>query len=292
VITNSEFFLEGGRSGVLLIHGLTGTPNEMRLLATGLNRAGFTVYGMQLAGHCGNEEDLLKTSWKDWCKSVDVAADKLAESVDHVFVAGLSMGALLALRLAAEHPEKISGVGVFGPTFKYDGWSIPTYAKHLSFLLNWLKFFNLFQKRQFIEQPPYGLKDERLRSVILKSMQEGDSASAGLAGNPWRSLAEMQTLSRNVRKQLSDVLAPCLIIHSNHDDVANIRNSKLVEKKVKGPTEFIALDNSYHMITIDRERKKVTSAAVNFFQAIVAKKTQEIDANVVAPHTAHMMSGC
>ena len=68
MIQNAEYLLEGGRAGVLLIHGLTGTPNEMRLLARGLHQAGFTVYGMQLAGHCGDENDLLQTRWQDWYK--------------------------------------------------------------------------------------------------------------------------------------------------------------------------------------------------------------------------------
>ena len=44
----------------------TGTPAEMRFVGKGLNRAGFTVYGMQLAGHCGSEADLLRTGWRDW----------------------------------------------------------------------------------------------------------------------------------------------------------------------------------------------------------------------------------
>ena len=54
-----SYFLPGNKNGVLLIHGLTGTPNEMRILANGLHKAGFTVYAIQLAGHCGTEADLV-----------------------------------------------------------------------------------------------------------------------------------------------------------------------------------------------------------------------------------------
>src|ERR1700755_2174081 len=91
----SEFRLSGGRSGVLLIHGLTGTPTEMRFVGNGLNRAGFSVLGMQLAGHCGDENDLLATGWRDWYASVVEAATRFRAEVDHLFVAGLSMGAVL-----------------------------------------------------------------------------------------------------------------------------------------------------------------------------------------------------
>ena len=271
MIQNAEFILPGNRTGVLLIHGLTGTPNEMRIVGRGLNRAGFTVYAMQLAGHCGDEADLNQTSWQDWYKSVEEAALKLQEQVDHVFVAGLSMGALLSLKLAAEHPEFVKGVGVYGVTFNYDGWSMPLWAKHFFFLLTWLKRFNLFQKTSFLEQPPYGLKDERIRATVAEIMASGDSTQAGLAGNPFPALAEMQKLAAIVRKELPKVHSPCLILHSSHDDIADINtNAKVVESNVSAPTKFVPLDDSYHMITIDRQRRQVIEESIDFFEKIVA----------------------
>lgn len=279
MIQNAEYFLEGTtRVGVLLIHGLTGTPNEMRMVAKGLHRAGFSVYAMQLAGHCGTEADLLKTTWQDWYASVVVAAEHLAAQVDHFFVAGLSMGAVLSLKLASDRPDLVAGVGVYGPTFQYDGWSIPLYARHLNFLLPWFKRFNLFQDKVFNEQPPYGLKDERLREIVSKSMLSGDSASAGLAGNPYASLAEMILLSAQVKPALSRVIAPCLIMHASDDDVAHVRNSLLVEKNVSGPTQLILLYDSYHLITIDRERREVIKQSVNFFTDIVASRISQVAA--------------
>ena len=278
MIQNAEFILPGNRTGVLLIHGLTGTPNEMRIVGRGLNRAGFTVYAMQLAGHCGDEADLNKTTWQDWYKSVEEAAFKLREQVDHVFVAGLSMGALLSLKLAAEHPEFVEGVGVYGVTFNYDGWSMPLWAKHLFFLLTWLKRFNLFQKTSFLEQPPYGLKDERIRATVAESMASGDSTQAGLAGNPFPALAEMQKLAAIVRKELPKVHSPCLILHSSHDDIADINtNAKVVESNVSAPTKFVPLDDSYHMITIDRQRRQVIEESIDFFEKIVA--SYSLDSN-------------
>lgn len=274
MIQDSSYFMPGNRNGVLLIHGLTGTPNEMRIVAKGLNKAGFTVYGMQLAGHCGDEADLCKTTWQDWYKSVEDAADFLTEKVDNIFVAGLSMGALLSLKLAAERPQQIKGVGVFGPTFKYDGWSMPLWAKKLFFLLVWFKKFGIFQRTSFIEKPPYGLKDERIRATVSESMLNGDSAAAGLAGNPFPALAEMQLLAKLVHKQLPQVTSPCLIMHSGHDDIANINtNARLVEKHVTGPTKLVVLNESYHLITIDRQRRDVIKESVSFFESLAHNTT-------------------
>jgi carboxylesterase len=269
VIQNVEFRYEGGRSGVLLIHGLTGTPTEMRLLGKGLNRAGYSVYGMQLAGHCGDVDDLLKTSWEDWYASVEAAAEQFRHEVDHLFVAGLSMGAVLALKLAAEHPEWVKGVGVYGATFKYDGWATPWYGK-LSFLLPLIDRFRIGRHRMVHENEPYGLRDERLRHQISSLMLGGDSAAAGLPGNPWPSLAQMYKMAAVVRRDLPRVVAPCLVAHATEDDVASIGNAHLVERSVSGPVETLWLDDSYHMITIDRQRRLLIDRSAAFFQQVAA----------------------
>jgi carboxylesterase len=269
MIRATDFFLEGDRRGVLLIHGLTGTPMEMRLLGKGLNNAGYTVHGMQLAGHCGNVEDLLATGWRDWYASVERAADAMLQKVDHLFVGGLSMGALLALKLAADRPAQVAGVGVYGATFRYDGWSIPWSAR-LSFTLPLLKKLGIGRERAFLEQPPYGLRDERLRAQVSAAMHSGDSTIAGLLGNPWHSLADLYQLAAAVRRQLPQVTSPCLVAHASEDDVASVRNAELVIENVRAPTELLLLKDSYHMITIDKERRTLIERSARFFDAIVA----------------------
>ncbi|UPG93566.1 alpha/beta hydrolase [Luteibacter aegosomatissinici] len=264
----TEFQFEGGRDGVLLIHGLTGTPTEMRILGKGLNRAGFTVVGVRLAGHCGTEADLLSTTWQDWYASVEAAAEQLRGKVDRLFVAGLSMGAILALRLAAVRPTWVDGVGVFGATFRYDGWSIPWAGRHLSFILPICKRLGICRTRSFIEQPPYGIRDERLRAQVSAAMFSGDSEAAGLPGNPWHALAEMVWLARDVRKRLPDVVAPCFIAHAADDDVASTANADMVARRVRGPVEMLLLADSYHMITIDRERRTLIERSADFFTRV------------------------
>ena len=281
MIKPTDYYLPGGRSGVLLIHGLTGTPTEMRFVAKGLNRAGFTVYGMQLAGHCGDEEDLLKTGWHDWYRSVCEAADRLRKDVDHMFVAGLSMGSLLALKLAADRPEQVDGLGLYGTTFVYDGWTIPWIGR-LSFLLPLVVSLGFGWRRKFHECFPYGIKDERIRQRIAGSMLSGDSAAAGLLGNPWPSLAEFYRLSFRVRKQLRSVRTPCLVVHARDDDVASLKNVRMVVRGVSGPVETVLLENSYHMITVDQERDKVIDRSVRFFNEVAATRFVHMPAPVQA----------
>ncbi|WP_045738225.1 alpha/beta fold hydrolase [Xanthomonas sp. MUS 060] len=270
---SAEFHFEGGRNGVLLIHGLTGTPNEMRLLGKSLQREGFSVHGVQLAGHCGNEDDLLATSWRDWYTSVEQAAARMRPQYDKLFVAGLSMGALLALQLAVERPQWVDGVGVLGATFRYDGWNIPKRAR-LAFMLLVFKRLGIGKRRMFMEEPPYGLRDERIRAQVSGAMLGGDSSAAGLPGNPWYALAEMYLLSRQVRRNLAKVKAPCLVAHAADDDIANPRNAHLVVANVSGPTELLLLHDSYHMITLDRERRVLGARLAQFFSALTNKPQQ------------------
>ena len=269
MIQRAEFQFKGDRRGVLLVHGLTGTPAEMLLLGKRMHREGFTVHGVQLAGHCGDEADLLATSWRDWYASVEHAATRLRGEVDHLFVAGLSMGALLALLLAAERPDLVDGVGVLGATFRYDGWNMPTIAR-LSFLLPLIKRLGLARTRSFQEEAPFGLRDERIRAQISGAMLRGDSAVAGLPGNPWHSLADLHLLSARVRRRLRNVNSPCLIAHAAEDDIAHVRNAYLVASRVSAPVELLLLHESYHMITLDRERRLLADRLIGFFARIAS----------------------
>ncbi len=264
-----EYCWRAGRSGVLLVHGLTGTPVEMRFVARRLHEQGFTVSAVQLAGHCGDRSDLLATGWRDWYRSVEQAALKLRAEVDHLFVAGLSMGALLALELAIERPGEVDGVGLYGTTFRYDGWAIPKVAR-LSFLLPLACALGYGRDRQFMESHPYGIKNERIRAWIVGSMSSGDSGAAGLPGNPFPSLAQLVTLSRRVRRRLTQVRTPCLVVHSTDDDVASLHNVGVIERRVAGPVEKVLLDDSYHMVSVDQQRDLVADRSAEFFSRIAA----------------------
>ena len=230
------------RTGVLLVHGLTGTPAEMRLLAKGLNKQGFTVYAVQLAGHCGSMEDLVDTRWTDWLASVEAGLQRLSQHMDHVVVGGLSMGAVLSLAVAQRHPDKVDGVCALSTTFRYDGWSIPFYTR-LAFLLPLFRALGIGRHSVFMEQPPYGIKDEALRARVVEQMHSGDSAAAGLPGNPWWSIIELRRLSAHVLARLPQLRSPCLVIHARNDDISSVANAHdIVHGASQAHVELVLLD--------------------------------------------------
>ncbi len=272
-IPSREFTLPGkganGRTGVLLVHGLAGTPNEMRQLGRALQGAGFEVHGVQLAGHCGSLDDLVATHWHDWVASVHAAAQRLRARVDRLVVMGLSMGAVLSLELAATRPDLVDGVGALSTSFWHDGWSMPIFTR-FAFLLKPVRALGIGRRRMFLERPPYGIRNAGLRKYVVAHMQGPDSGAAGLSGTPWYSIIEMHDLSKHVRRRLGDVRAPCLVVHATEDDVSSLANADLVSQHVQGPVERLLLDNSYHMITIDSDRRILTQHAIDFVRRIGA----------------------
>ena len=98
------FLLPGGTKGVLLIHGFTGSPSEMRLLGDYLHQLGYTVLAVRLCGHGTNVKELRETNWRHWFSTVENGYHILKGLCSKITVVGLSMGGLLSLKLAAEYP--------------------------------------------------------------------------------------------------------------------------------------------------------------------------------------------
>ncbi|HWE20316.1 MAG TPA: alpha/beta fold hydrolase [Hyphomicrobiaceae bacterium] len=262
---HSETF-RGGPVGFLLIHGLGGTPVEMRFVGNGLARAGYTVRCPQLAGHCGSFEDLRATGWRDWYATADDALSLLCKTCRKVIVGGLSMGAILALRLAAERPDDVHGTALFAPTLKLDGWGVPWYSM----------LFNLVRDRRtadlvaFSEREPYGIKDARVRALVMAAINSGDSSKAGQFSNPGRVMLELRWLVNTVRRELGSIRQPTLIVHPRDDDRASLRNAAYLQGALGGMVDTCVLDDSYHIVTVDRQRDLVVQRTVAFARNITA----------------------
>ena len=255
-----SLFVQGGRVGILLIHGLGGTPVELRFIAQGLARAGHTVYCCQLAGHCGTPEELRRSTWREWYASVEAAHDRLAEHCDVILAGGLSMGGILALRMAQNRPESLHGLLLFAPTLKLDGWSMPWH----SVFLQYVRPLPIRLEIELTERDPYGLKDERVRRIVVASMQSGDSGAAGVFSTPMRSFAHFNALVAEVKPKLGQVRQPALIVHPREDDIASLKNAQYLQANLGGLVDTVVLDNSYHMVTLDQQRHIVADRTASF----------------------------
>lgn len=265
---DTTYRIKGGRVGVLLIHGLCGTPVEMRYVAHGLARAGYTVHCPLIAGHGGTEADIKATTWQDWLASAEVALDELRRECDVVICSGLSTGALLSLMLAAKHPDKVQGTAPLAPTLWLNGWLIPWYAR----LFRLVRQTWVADLISFPDIEPHGIKDDRIRDFIRKALTSGDSSVAGLPVTPGRAVLEHHRLVRALKKMLSGIEQPAMIIHPRDDDYADLNNAWYLQKNLKGRVDMVVLDDSYHIVTVDRQRHVVVDRMVGF----VARLAEQI----------------
>lgn len=250
---------------VLMIHGLTGTPAELNSATRSLKQAGYLVSAPMLPGHGVDEKTLSRTGWRDWLSAMEDELARLGAD-QPVFVGGLSMGAVLALALAERHPERVRGLALYAPTLRYDGFACPWFTP----LLPRLASTGLMGLYRFKERPPYGLKDERLRAFVSEMMFSRSSPDAGLASTPGKSLADSIILNRLVEREIAGIIAPTLIVHPVEDDMTDIANSRRLAEQLAGPVRTLWLEDSYHLVTVDRERNAVARATVAFFDEVLA----------------------
>jgi carboxylesterase len=252
--------LTGGRVGVVLLHGLGGTPHEMRGLAEGLHAVGHTVCVPQLAGHCGSIEDLKASRWTDWAASGARAIADVGRTCDTVVVGGLSTGAILSLYLAQTSPKQVAGLVLLAPTLWLNGWVIPRYAALFRLVLDkWTA--NRFA---FPDTPPHGIKNPTIRAKVAAALHSGDSSIAGVPVTPGGAVLEHRWLVTAVRKRLQDVSVPILIIHPREDDYADFDNIAYIIRHVSSQVETLTLNDSYHVITVDQQADQVTAQTCAF----------------------------
>lgn len=259
------------RKGVLLLHGLTGAPGEMRLVGRRLRRAGFEVSAPLLAGHGADQQTLLRTTWRDWLDSVRTAYRELAAQVGEVYVAGVCVGGALGLALCAEFPE-IKGAAVYSMTFEYDGWNMPRWATAAP-LIQLVANLPLVRRLSYREPYPYGLKDLRMRELASRAPQT--LVAGSLDRMPVGSLYQMYRLCRHVERMAPGIAAPTLIVHADEDDMSHPRNAERLRVALGGPSEILRLEDSYHMVHVDRQHALVAQHTAAFFGVPAPATTQE-----------------
>lgn len=264
---NTTFKIAGGKVGVLLIHGLCGTPAEMRFVAMGLGRAGYTVHCPLLAGHGGSRADIVKTGWLDWYRSAETALVELRKECDTVIVGGLCLGSIIGLHLAMKQPEQVQGVALFSPTLWVNGWAMPWYTK----LFGLVRHKWLANMMQFPDAASLGIKCPRVREFVRQALANSDGSDLGTNGTPAAMLLEHRWMVKAAMKGLGSVTQPILIMHSREDDHANLNNATYLQSALGGVVEMVVLNDSYHMITLDKQRQVVVDKTRTFVDRIVGQ---------------------
>jgi carboxylesterase len=248
----SPIFISGKGPAVLCLHGFTGTPYEVAPLARALGAAGFAVSAPLLAGHGEDAATLAGTRWQDWLVSAETALDSLRASAGGgpVAVAGFSMGGLLAVRLARLRPDSISALVLMSVPLRLPDWQVAVL-------------------RGFSHLPGF-LRRSRRASIGKRGGSDVTDAhvrdeNPALVQMPLAGLAELVDLGAVVRRDLSQIRVPALVVHGERDrTVAQSSSFELAGSLASGTVERLWLPRSCHLVAVDVERTQLGEAVVGF----------------------------
>ena len=231
------FTADGGPVGALVLHGFTGSPRTVRPWAEHLAAAGLTVRAPLLAGHGSSWQDLAKTGWTDWYASAERAFTELRGHCEQVFVAGISMGACLAFRLAETQGDRVQGLVVVNPSLANDNPLI-TLAPVLKYVLHSV-------------------------SSIGGDIKNPAAAEGAAKRTPVAAVATLPRLWKTTSAELSSVTQPVLVFRSTVDHVVGPASMKVLQAALPG-AEVRMLDNSYHVATLDNDAPEIFAGTLAF----------------------------
>ena len=236
-LPGSSFNLLGGKSGVLLIHGFTATTAEVRPFAHLLNQTGYTISAPLLPGHGTTPEDMNRCKWQDWARAAEEALTVLSGKCEQVFIAGESMGALLALYLASQHPA-VRGLAIFAPALIVPG------LRRARYVAPFIKY--------------------RTKSGADK---DDGLPWQGYMVTPLRAAVQLYAFQKTVKSLLPSISIPAIIIQGCLDRTIDPRSSEMVYDLINSQQkELHWLEKSTHCIILDKELEQAAKLTLSFLK--------------------------
>lgn len=238
--------LGGERGGVLLVHGFTGSPHEMRPLLEPLVARGYSVLGVRLPGH-GFPADREDTSRVAWATAVDRALDELRarHPGERVAICGLSMGALLAVDAATRRSGDVAALALLSPAIL-----LRTGPSRALAVARWLRPLARYR----IQKGVSDIRDEAARA-----------GHPGCDPFPVSAFVAFEELRRRTRSIVRAVRQPVLILHGELDRTCMLAGAEWLRRELPSEdVEMHVLRESGHVITVDGERDAVARLVGGF----------------------------
>lgn len=229
-------------TAVLCMHGLSGTPYEVRPIAAALSRAGHRARGIALPGHCTSPEDLARTSRAAWVDAAAAELERLRARHDRVVLVGMSMGGVVSLRVA--QMGRVDALVTIGAPLDLGApvrIAVP-FAKHLVPLL-----------------PKRGGSD--IRDPAARARHPGYKVM------PLAAVHELIRLQGEVAGGLARIAAPILVAHGRHDRTSPPRNARIIHDAVSSEVrELVMYERSGHVVPVDHDGPALAERATSFVE--------------------------
>jgi carboxylesterase len=240
---------------VLLLHGFAGSPDSVRVLVAPLTALGVPLALPTLPGHgAASPEALRGVVWPAWMAAANAALEELCTRAERVIVVGNSMGGLIALQLAADHPTLIDSVVLASAPIQLasplapGGALAPLTPLILAVLPRW----------------------------PLRKRYADPALAAGDTSYVWAPIGAIATLLdfiRHTRTRLAAVHAPVLILQGRHDPVVAPASVAILLRELGSPAEqrqVVWFERSLHELFRDGEREAAAACVAGFVQQRLA----------------------
>jgi carboxylesterase len=236
------------KAAVLLLHGFTGSPWEVRPLGESLAARGYHVLGPLLPGHGTTPEAMLYVTYVDWEHEAERALHQL-KGFERVYVAGLSMGALLGLLLAARFPHRVRALALLAPAMRLKSRSAA-----------------LIRVLRVLKHHPFD--DLWVRKTSSDLEDEAERANAPvLPRYPAARLRDLFALQALAAQAVPSVRAPSLVAVSEQDHVVSVGAVRSLQRQLP-QSRLLMLQRSFHLLPRDVERARVATEVGAFFDAL------------------------
>ncbi|MFL5416034.1 MAG: alpha/beta hydrolase [Myxococcales bacterium] len=249
------FSLGEGDVACLLLHGLTGSPAEVRPVGEALARAGFRAVAPLLPGHGTTPRDLMKVGRG---QMLAAAADALRSLRDarRVFVCGLSRGALLSVELCARIAERDGAPAIAALALLAPAVRMARLSRVYTEVIGRLPSLPIILGK--------GARD------IAVLAAGGDQPAAPPDGSyqeiPWNWGRELRLLAEEALSAARLVHVPTLLLHGSLDRTASPAGTQILRAALGGPTRVVLFERSGHVLPLDAEGPQVAREIVGFFQ--------------------------
>jgi carboxylesterase len=245
-IPNSDgFTLSGGKIGVLVLHGFTGSPVTIKPWAEYLNQIGYTVAAPCLPGHGTTWQEMNETTWQDWYEAVEQSFIELKSKCDRVFVAGFSMGGALALRLCQIRGSEVEGLLLLNPSVR--------------------------DRRWFINLTP-------ILKYFIPSVKKGPTDIAApnppkhsYGRTPLKALDSLRQLWRITQRDLYLIDLPIMVAYSINDHAVDPENSMTVIDNIFSvDIREVIFEKSFHNVPLDYDADLLNAESKLFIEDVLS----------------------
>jgi len=241
---NNYVYNRGSEYGIYIIHGFTNSTYEIRDLTNYLAKKGYYTVANNLPGHGTSVNDCNRCTYIDWISFVEKDIAEMSNECENIYVIGISMGSVLALHLCSVFPIKAAVFAATVIEFKdFIGTNILTPLLH--------KLIPLHKKKYSYPQ--------KIRQSLTYH---------GYDYWPMSAVNEMRKLTNKVKKELSLIKNPCLIIESKKDKLQLLSNVDLIYNSINSleKEKFFVNDAGHNLFCLSSDQKIIFEKVASFIK--------------------------